>query len=207
MLKSAWACTKNTLNGPAVLAKLSTQEISFNYHWPQCSERYFAVCDILPAWCRVPDSHLSAWMSYLSPVFLFLEAALQWIWKVFPLPSRLVIIPLQLAIRQLSGIQLSPSNACEQSSRTLLCILASPQDCGRTSLPTEDGELKNQGSYNKTQGWQHSISQQGMVPAGDTDLILRDNMHPYFYSISAPRFKDNIEVRYASQHCLRSWRE
>ena len=46
MLKSAWACTKNTLNGPAVLAKLSTQEISFNYHWPRLPKRYFAVCDI-----------------------------------------------------------------------------------------------------------------------------------------------------------------
>ena len=152
----------------------------------------------------VLDSRLSAWMFYLSPVFLFLEAVLQWIWKVFPLPSWLVIIPLQLAIRQLSGIQLSPSNACEQSSRTLLCILASPQDRGRTSLPTEDGELKNQGSCNKTQGWQHCIGQQGMVPAGDADLILGDNIHPYFYSIPAPRFKDNIEVGHASQHGLRS---
>ena len=36
---------KNTLHGLAILAKLGTQEMFFNYHWPQLSERYFAVFD------------------------------------------------------------------------------------------------------------------------------------------------------------------
>lgn len=41
---------KNTFKGPTVLAKPSTQEVSFNWHWPRLSERCFPVSDGL-AWC------------------------------------------------------------------------------------------------------------------------------------------------------------
>lgn len=123
----------------------------------------------------------------MSPVFLVLEAALQWFHKALPFPSQPMIIPLQLAIQQLSGIQLSPSSACEQSSRmTLLWSLALLQDCGRTFLPYDDVGLKKEGCQDKAHSCKHPVHQQGVVPVGDTYLNRRHNMFSYFYSYTAP---------------------
>lgn len=160
----------------------------FNYHWPQLSQRHFAACDWLAWWLCLKRKTVFLIAACHPEVpngpqfFLFLDVVLQWIHKVLPFSSQPMIIPLQLAIQKLS-----PSSACEQSSRmTLLRTLALRQDCERMLLPSEVGGLKRERSQDKVRSCKHPVNQQGVVPTGNTYLNREDNVFIFIHSLPLP---------------------
>lgn len=97
-LKSDEQVAKNILYSPTVLSKLSVQEMCLNYHWPQLSERYFAVSVWYLAWSFCLKRKVAFLIAVCQPafpsclIFLFLEIVLHCIRTTFPLCSQLMII-------------------------------------------------------------------------------------------------------------------
>lgn len=121
---------KNIFTGLAVLAKLGTQEMCFNYHWSQLSERDFAVCDI--SWsvnCLCLERKAVFLIAACQPdfpnclqFFSFLKLCFSESIKHFLFPSSLWLFHFSIALQQLSGTQLSPSVHVSSPAEWHYCV-------------------------------------------------------------------------------------